>query len=212
MQVQRTFKRREGVWGIVKGDKGGASQVVPLSPLTKLTTFGIAKRCFANAQHDKIPCVIASERRERGNQPFMNTRHVCLSNTVDCFAYARNDKEERSPPPTGTAPAGAYKSTNAPARDVNLPCTNRDSSAKGFRMTIHTKQYDSLPLLPKNHANQGRRYAKILVMSVTPVTPASLITRSAVLAPLPPLPTITYVSPPCSNPTALSSSMLFTAT
>ena len=23
MQVQRTFKKREGVWGIVKGDKGG---------------------------------------------------------------------------------------------------------------------------------------------------------------------------------------------
>ena len=35
MQVQRTFKKREGVWGIVKGDKGGASQVAPLSPLTK---------------------------------------------------------------------------------------------------------------------------------------------------------------------------------
>ena len=35
MQVQRTLKRREGVWGIVKGDKGGASQVAPLSPLTK---------------------------------------------------------------------------------------------------------------------------------------------------------------------------------
>ena len=48
MQVQRTFKRREGVWGIVKGDKGGASQVAPLSPLTKESTFGIAKRCFAS--------------------------------------------------------------------------------------------------------------------------------------------------------------------
>ena len=35
MQVQRTFKRREGVWGIVKGDKGGASQLSPLSPLKK---------------------------------------------------------------------------------------------------------------------------------------------------------------------------------
>ena len=33
MQVQRTFKKREGVWGIVKGDKGGASQVAPLVPL-----------------------------------------------------------------------------------------------------------------------------------------------------------------------------------
>ena len=59
MQVQRTLKRREGVWGIVKGEKGGASQVVPLSPLTKESTFGIAKRCFADAQHDKIPIVIA---------------------------------------------------------------------------------------------------------------------------------------------------------
>ena len=35
MQVQRTIKKREGVWGIVKGDKGGASQVAPLSPLKK---------------------------------------------------------------------------------------------------------------------------------------------------------------------------------
>ena len=44
MQVQRTFKRREGVWGIVKGDKGGASQVAPLSPLTKYTKIRIAKK------------------------------------------------------------------------------------------------------------------------------------------------------------------------
>ena len=29
------IKRREGVWGIVKEDKGGASQVAPLSPLKK---------------------------------------------------------------------------------------------------------------------------------------------------------------------------------
>ena len=48
MQVQRTFKKREGVWGIVKGDKGGASQVAPLSPLTKEIKNGIAKRCFAS--------------------------------------------------------------------------------------------------------------------------------------------------------------------
>ena len=52
MQVQRTLKRREGVWGIVKGDKGGASQVAPLSPLTKKPSME-SKRCFANAQHDK---------------------------------------------------------------------------------------------------------------------------------------------------------------
>ena len=48
MQVQRTFKKREGVWGIVKGDKGGASQVAPLSPLTKYTKIRIPKRCFAS--------------------------------------------------------------------------------------------------------------------------------------------------------------------
>ena len=47
MQVQRTIKRREGVWGIVKGDKGGASQVAPLSPLTKYAQTRIVKRCFA---------------------------------------------------------------------------------------------------------------------------------------------------------------------
>ena len=36
MQVQRTLKRREGVWGIVKGDKGGASQVAPPVPLDEI--------------------------------------------------------------------------------------------------------------------------------------------------------------------------------
>ena len=30
-------------------------------------------RCFANAQHDKFPCVIASEQRERGNQPYWDS-------------------------------------------------------------------------------------------------------------------------------------------
>ena len=43
MQVQRTLNRREGVWGIVKGDKGGASQVAPLSPLTKYTKIRIIR-------------------------------------------------------------------------------------------------------------------------------------------------------------------------
>ena len=43
MQVQRTFKKREGVWGIFKGDKGGASQVAPLSPLTKYTKIRIVR-------------------------------------------------------------------------------------------------------------------------------------------------------------------------
>ena len=31
--------------------------------------------CFASPQHDKIPCVIASERCERGNQQCMVTKH-----------------------------------------------------------------------------------------------------------------------------------------
>ena len=44
MQVQRTFKKREGVWGIVKGDKGGASQVAPMSPLKKKAKQRIAKK------------------------------------------------------------------------------------------------------------------------------------------------------------------------
>ena len=43
MQVQRTFKKRAGVWGIVKGDKGAASQLSPLSPLTKETKHGIQR-------------------------------------------------------------------------------------------------------------------------------------------------------------------------
>ena len=44
MQVQRTIKRREGDWGIVKGDKGGASQVAPLSPLKKKAKRRITKK------------------------------------------------------------------------------------------------------------------------------------------------------------------------
>ena len=43
MQVQRTFKKRAGVWGIVKGDKGAASQLSPLSPLTKKKEIGISR-------------------------------------------------------------------------------------------------------------------------------------------------------------------------
>ena len=53
MQVQRTIKRREGVWGIVKGDKGGASQVAPLSPLTKKAKWRIARK-YENKQNLKI--------------------------------------------------------------------------------------------------------------------------------------------------------------
>ena len=62
MQVQRTLKKREGVWGIVKqrlaqSDKrianarhlrlkhviGGARKVAPLSPLTKYTKIRIIR-------------------------------------------------------------------------------------------------------------------------------------------------------------------------
>ena len=44
MQVQHTIKKREGIWGIVKGDKGDASQVVPLSPLKKKAKRRITKK------------------------------------------------------------------------------------------------------------------------------------------------------------------------
>ena len=72
MQVQRTFKKREGVWGIVKGDKGGASQVAPLSPLTKESTFGIAKRCFASLNMTmKILCTLSLViARRQPKQPY----------------------------------------------------------------------------------------------------------------------------------------------
>ena len=57
MQVQRTFKKREGVWGIVKGDKGGASQVAPLSPLTK------------EKINESLENLLSSLRAKRSNQP-----------------------------------------------------------------------------------------------------------------------------------------------
>ena len=73
MQVQRTIKRREGVWGIVKGDKGGASQVAPLSPLTKEIKIRIAKRCFASLNMTmKIFCMryfVSLRGDSRSNQP-----------------------------------------------------------------------------------------------------------------------------------------------
>ena len=77
MQVQRTFKRREGVWGIVKGDKGetimirkhfvlamASSPPVPLDEINHVwnrkkirkqaeSKSVESKRCFADAQHDK---------------------------------------------------------------------------------------------------------------------------------------------------------------
>ena len=62
MQVQRTFKRREGVWGIVKGDKGGASQVAPLIPLDE-------RRHVWNLKENLLLSLRASTTCERGNQP-----------------------------------------------------------------------------------------------------------------------------------------------
>ena len=58
MQVQRTFKRREGVWGIVKGDKGRFASSPPVS-LDEINHVWNRKEMFRFAQHDKIPCVIA---------------------------------------------------------------------------------------------------------------------------------------------------------
>ena len=91
MQVQRTIKRCEGVWGIVKGDKGGASQVAPLSPLTKLTTFGIAKRCFADAQHDKIPIVIARRQPKQSTVYKARIMRIPYLLIATLALLARND-------------------------------------------------------------------------------------------------------------------------
>ena len=38
------LKSVRGFGGLLRGIRGGASQVAPLSPLTKLTMFGIARR------------------------------------------------------------------------------------------------------------------------------------------------------------------------
>ena len=92
MQVQRTFKRREGVWGIVKGDKGGASQVAPLSPLTKYTKNGIAKRCFASlnmTRDSNCHCEAIAEAINRAER----------SETFDCFASLA--MTHPLPPPQG---------------------------------------------------------------------------------------------------------------
>ena len=96
MQVQRTFKRREGAWWIVKGDKGGASQVAPLSPLTKESTFGIAKRCFASLNMTNgifggatLVALIVSLRASSASVA-INRQGIFMIlalHTVDCFGY-----------------------------------------------------------------------------------------------------------------------------
>ena len=77
MQVQRTIKRREGVWGIVKGDKGGASQVAPLSPLTK------------EKSNESLENLLLSLRAKRSNQASMNAQHGWLPRSH--VVLARND-------------------------------------------------------------------------------------------------------------------------
>ena len=77
MQVQRTFKKREGVWGIVKGDKGGASQVAPPVPLDERTTFGFSKEILA--------IVIASKAKQSTGK---ESPMILALHTVDCHARA----------------------------------------------------------------------------------------------------------------------------
>ena len=75
MQVQRTLKRREGVWGIVKGDKGEtimtrkhtvlAMASSPPVPLDEIYKDWNHKRCFASLNMTikflcTLPLVIAS--------------------------------------------------------------------------------------------------------------------------------------------------------
>ena len=87
---------------------GGRTHTSPLSPLkkkaknritkkddnkTESKATRIQKRCFANAQHDKIPCVIASvsEAINRQRIPMILALH-----TVDCHEAqaSRNDTKE----------------------------------------------------------------------------------------------------------------------
>ena len=80
MQVQRTIKRREGVWGIVKGDKGGASQVAPLSPLTKeqrLESPSDSSYCHCERAHWAS---VATNRQ--------GILMILALYTVDCFGFA----------------------------------------------------------------------------------------------------------------------------
>ena len=51
----------------IKTCNRGRTQVAPLSPLTKYTKIRIPMRCFANAQHDKIPSVIARRQPKQSN-------------------------------------------------------------------------------------------------------------------------------------------------
>ena len=51
---------------------------VILKPLAaeESQSIRIQRDCFASPQHDKIPCVIASEQRERGNQQAKNPKRA----------------------------------------------------------------------------------------------------------------------------------------
>ena len=122
MQVQRTIKRREGVWGIVKGDKGGASQVAPLSPLKKKPRlesqentktrqnqkrYRIQKRCFASLNMTRFQLSLRGD--SRSNQTSLNTQHGWLPRSH--VVLARND-----PPPTPSAREGAESHNNKNGR------------------------------------------------------------------------------------------------
>ena len=92
MQVQRTIKRREGVWGIVKGDKGGASQVAPLSPLTKYTKIRITRDVSLTLNMTNgvatLVALIVSLRASTASVA-INRQEILMIlalYTVDCFA------------------------------------------------------------------------------------------------------------------------------
>ena len=78
MQVQRTINRREGVWGIVKGDKGGASQVAPLSPLTK-------EQRLESSRDSSYLSLRASKASVATNR--QGILMILALYTVDCFGY-----------------------------------------------------------------------------------------------------------------------------
>ena len=75
MQVQRTIKRREGVWGIDMGDKGGASQVAPLSPLTK------------EKRNESLENLLLSLRGEAEAINEQRILMILVLHTFDCHAF-----------------------------------------------------------------------------------------------------------------------------
>ena len=82
---------------------------------------------FRFAQHDKIPCVIASEQRERGNQQAKNP-HFYHSETAFATEKSQNTRTRRNvslcPATIGGAPLAALIYDSACAAETAPPPTS----------------------------------------------------------------------------------------